>query len=236
MGMLERIADVTTYSSIQLQHVEDFAKWMWRDFEERGGRSPLLDFSGARFILDRGPLRWYQAQAEDPPVWFNPSAMPRGWLVTRFEVVADRSEMERLLTGSSENAAMQQPFDPRQSVLLYEAPTDTHGLTERQSAGRIVRREYHLNRVGFELQLEGPAILVLNDTHYPGWRAYVDGREAPIYRANHAFRAVFLPETAHRVIFTFRPMSVLIGLTLSILGLAFIGVLLKKTVVNDPAP
>ena len=29
-------------------------------------------------------------------------------------------------------------------------------------------------------------ILVLNDTNYPGWKAYVDGKEASILSANYS--------------------------------------------------
>jgi uncharacterized membrane protein YfhO len=61
---------------------------------------------------------------------------------------------------------------------------------------------------------------VLVDAYDPGWRARVDGRDAPLLRANLAFRAVELPTGMHRVEFVFRPRSVVVGLGVSAAGIA----------------
>jgi uncharacterized membrane protein YfhO len=71
-----------------------------------------------------------------------------------------------------------------------------------------------------------PGWLVVRDAFYPGWHAYVDGQEAPIYPAFVAFRAVPVPAGTHRVAFRFEPASVRGGLLLSALGLAMIALLL----------
>ena len=65
-----------------------------------------------------------------------------------------------------------------------------------------------------------PAYLLLAEVCYPGWQAFIDGTPAPIYRANTAFRAVYLPEPGeHTVLLAFRPPSVIVGLALT--GLDF---------------
>ena len=72
-------------------------------------------------------------------------------------------------------------------------------------------------------------ILVLSDTYYPGWRAFVDGVERPILRANHVFRAVVVPTGAREVVFSYEPDSFRYGLLVSVaaaalwLGLAWGG-------------
>ncbi|HEV8458138.1 MAG TPA: YfhO family protein, partial [Methylomirabilota bacterium] len=60
-----------------------------------------------------------------------------------------------------------------------------------------------------------PTWLVLADTWFPGWRAWVDGREQPVWRANYAFRAVRLEPGSHDVVFRYQPGSLLFGLSLS---------------------
>ena len=70
-----------------------------------------------------------------------------------------------------------------------------------------------------------PAYLVLSDTFDPGWSATVDGQPAPIWPAYLAFRAVYLPQGKHTVVFTYRPAGFVLGLGLSgfgmLLGLFF---------------
>ncbi|HEV2122165.1 MAG TPA: YfhO family protein, partial [Chloroflexota bacterium] len=68
--------------------------------------------------------------------------------------------------------------------------------------------------------------LVLSDSYYPGWQAYVDGERVPLCRANFLFRAVPLSPGAHEVTFRYAPLSFSIGLTLTCLALLASGILL----------
>jgi uncharacterized membrane protein YfhO len=71
-----------------------------------------------------------------------------------------------------------------------------------------------------------------------GWKAYVDGNETEIYRTNHNFRGIIVPEGKHKVEFIYLPDSFVItkytALTLSsltILGLiiGFVFIRNRKT-------
>ena len=73
-----------------------------------------------------------------------------------------------------------------------------------------------------DVTLSAPGVLVVRDTHYPGWEARVDGTPTPILRANYAFRAVAAGEGRHRVEMTYRPLSFRLGVALSLLGLVAI--------------
>lgn len=72
--------------------------------------------------------------------------------------------------------------------------------------------------------LPEPRILTFLDAWYPGWLAYVDGKEAPILRANEQFKAVVLPAGTHEVHFVFKPTLTFAALTISLvtLGLSLI--------------
>lgn len=76
------------------------------------------------------------------------------------------------------------------------------------------------NEVVLAVASDNEAFLYLSDTYYPGWRAYVDGRETKIYRANLAFRAIEVPKGRHTVVFRYVPMSFYIGLVLTLIGIA----------------
>jgi hypothetical protein len=60
---------------------------------------------------------------------------------------------------------------------------------------------------------------VLSDQYYPGWEASVEtlgqSRPATILRTNRVMRAVALPAGTHRIVFRYRPKSVLFGAAIS---------------------
>jgi uncharacterized membrane protein YfhO len=55
------------------------------------------------------------------------------------------------------------------------------------------------------------SLLVVSDTYYPGWKAFVNGKETKIYRADYAFRAIPLDAGTHRVEFIYDPISLKLG-------------------------
>jgi uncharacterized membrane protein YfhO len=62
---------------------------------------------------------------------------------------------------------------------------------------------------------EGGGLLVLSENAYPGWRARIDGAEAPIYRADVTLQAVVVPAGTHRVDFTMESQALRWGLVTS---------------------
>jgi len=59
---------------------------------------------------------------------------------------------------------------------------------------------------------------VTSETHYPGWRAYVDGRPQPIYYTNVAFRGFPVPAGRHQILMRFEAPLFWWSLAASALG------------------
>lgn len=97
---------------------------------------------------------------------------------------------------------------------------ETKGAPETP-LGKVKLVSYRANRVILDVDTMREAFLYVGDTYYPGWRAYLDGKETKIYRANLAFRAVQVPPGTHRVVFSYIPMSFYIGLLITSLGFGF---------------
>lgn len=76
------------------------------------------------------------------------------------------------------------------------------------------------DRLGLEVALESPGLVVIADTYYPGWKASVDGEPASIFPANLLFRAVYVPAGEHRVALSYEPRSFRFGVVLFALGAA----------------
>jgi len=58
---------------------------------------------------------------------------------------------------------------------------------------------------------------------YPGWKAFVDGKETKIYRANYMFRAIPLPVRWQKVEFKYEPLSFRLGGLITLLTLFGLG-------------
>jgi hypothetical protein len=64
-------------------------------------------------------------------------------------------------------------------------------------------------------EFPGTGFVVLADQYYPGWHAYVDGKETSLYRANLVQRGVVVPAGRHEVLFIYRPVHILAALWVS---------------------
>jgi hypothetical protein len=65
-----------------------------------------------------------------------------------------------------------------------------------------------------------PAILVLGEAWYPGWKATVNGRASPVFPVDGWKRGVVVPAGASEVAFIFRPTGLGVGAAVSLLSLA----------------
>jgi hypothetical protein len=162
-----------------------------------------------RLVRSDAPFQRVEAGPID--VFVNTRALPRSFIVHE----------ARSLPGPEVRAVMTDParFDPGRMVLFEkgEAPPNLIELAER-GRGRPAPADK------LETMQRGRGILVLrahpgsagwlfvSDTLFPGWRVYVDGIEERIYRADLAFRAVFLTEGPHEVRFSYEPAGFRVGL------------------------
>jgi hypothetical protein len=120
---------------------------------------------------------------------------PRAFVVHRSDVIADREARLKAL--------VRPDFPIGERVVLEEgAPADGDGT----GTARIV--EARADRVVVRAQTDAPGTLVLLDAWFPGWEATVNGKPARVLKADHAFRAVPLPEAGtFTVEFAYRPRS-----------------------------
>jgi len=72
-------------------------------------------------------------------------------------------------------------------------------------------------------QMETPGLIVLADNWDKGWRAFWNGRPAPILRVDYTIRGVVVPAGTGTLEFIYQPASVFLGLWLA--GLSAIALL-----------
>jgi hypothetical protein len=145
-------------------------------------------------------------------VYRNPSALPRAFLVDRQEVVdGGAAALERIASAG---------FEPLSAAVtesrIQGLPSGTGGPA---SAGRTRIARYEGERVAVDTTAKRPALLVLTDNWYPGWKAKVDGRDVDLQRVDYLLRGVRVPAGAHRVEFRYEPASWRVGWIVSLLAL-----------------
>ena len=119
-------------------------------------------------------------------------------------------------------------FDPEQKVLLVSPPReDRLPVLQKDPTPRtndvVSITKYRPNRIELRTESENNSFLVLSELYYPGWRAYVDGKEVPILRADYILRALPLTPGKHEISFLYRPLSFIIGAVITLITLAFLG-------------
>ncbi|OPY71289.1 MAG: Bacterial membrane protein YfhO [Syntrophorhabdus sp. PtaU1.Bin002] len=104
----------------------------------------------------------------------------------------------------------------REMVILSDTETIAD---DGRAQGKVRLVSYKTDHVLIQYEADTDGFLYVSDTFYPGWKAYVDGKETKIYRANLAFRAVPAPKGNHTVSFRYIPLSFYSGLILTIIGI-----------------
>jgi hypothetical protein len=164
---------------------------------------------------------------EDPTVQSvllgNPRALPRAYLAAPL-CVQDVEAASAVILSRSFQPGRQVALECPPGTPMPEAPAPS------ENAGKVTFVRYEPEHVELDVEASVPAVLVLNDAHYSGWSATVDGQPAPILPANVAVRGVLVPAGTHRVAFTYRTPGQRLGafLSLGTLGLLGLATLLER--------
>jgi hypothetical protein len=194
----------------------------------------LLDLLNVKYVLAAGPVdlpgfAWIADGAGTSKLYENHHSLPRAFLVKRFQVLNNDQEFAR--------AFHELTFDPASTILLDGAPTRFLELKKKpavpnlKSAVRVVT--YENNRIVLEVDSPEAAFLFMSEAHYPGWKAYVDGREEEILRADYTFRALPVGPGSHRIEVVYQSLSFKVGLAVSLVTIFLIliswAVAIRKT-------
>ncbi len=136
----------------------------------------------------------------------NDNILPRAFFVDNYRV-APGLEILNTLKESS--------FDPAKTIYFQEDP----GLKiDAPDSGASVKFEdYTIQSMKLHVNATGNNLLLLSEVYYPaGWRAYIDGKPAEIYRADYFLRAIVVPKGTHELELKFEPRMYALGKSLSL--------------------
>jgi hypothetical protein len=148
---------------------------------------------------------------DSPGLFFNSHPGERAYLVHAWKQVADwTSALQQMVLNHS---------DPT-TVALLEAPAEGP-LPGTNDTGRdeAVIDAFHRNSIELHVRSSVPALLVVAEAWYPGWRATVNGVPAEVLPANVWMRAVGVPAGESQVELHYVEPSLARGAAISLCAL-----------------
>lgn len=199
-----RIQSAYGYSGTKMRQIQDV-------FDVVGFGNPLMwGLMNVKYILSARPDSNQVLQpvfaGSGKYVLYNKATLPRAFFVNRYEVASGIDILRSI-------KAMQ--FNPYDVAYLMEDP---HVKVDSVRAGNSVAYTHFDNQV-IELKANatGNNLLFISEVWYPeGWKAFIDGKETPIYRINYMFRGVVVPSGDHTITMKFVPKGFYIGKSLSL--------------------
>jgi hypothetical protein len=150
-------------------------------------------------------------------VYRRPNALPRVRAVHEARLARDLVWLRALI--------QDEKVDLRKTALfLGEAPK----LESCEGVDTVRLTRHTSDWVDMEVTLPCRGLVVLAETMFPGWEAWVDGKPARIWEAYGTMRSVVVERGSHQVSMRYRPRSVYAGAGLTLLGvLVTVGVCLS---------
>ena len=112
-------------------------------------------------------------------------------------------------------------FNPEVTAII-ERDLPLEGIQTRVEEDTVRTVERFQSRQRYQVSNAQSALLVLQGNHSPGWKAWIDGAETKILKANLSAKAVYLPAGTHEVSLKYSPRSFHFGLVVSLVTLIFI--------------
>ena len=189
-----------------------------------GGANKLLSLANVKYVLSPGEIKspeYREVIGGEMKMYENKNCLPRVFIVHQAKVMKNSKILDYMAEKS---------FDPGKEVVLETgADLDAsvpQGKFPPRSSAEVIK--YEPDEVYAAVRTVRDGFLVISDTFYPGWKAFVDGIKTQIYRADYVFRAVKVPAGEHIVKFIYEPLSYKIGEALTLLTLLFIIVVIFR--------
>lgn len=159
---------------------------------------PALNMLNTRYIIAKDPNTGETKFSQETRTALGPA-----WLVRSLKVVKDaKEEMASFAT-----------LNPKDTAVMQGAFRDKIKGTTNWSAQGTIKLDKNDNDVAdYSFNSNEEQFAVFSEIYYDaGWKAFIDGREAPIVKVNYVLRGMQLPAGSHKIQFRFEPQDYLLG-------------------------
>lgn len=191
--------------------------------------SPLLDLINTKYYLALvtdpdikrfDPKRFVKVFQDKSVIIFeSKSSLPRAFMAYDWEVDVPQKYNDLTSLGK----IMQKDFPLGKRIILDSSPNLTIDTVSKIKPIQSVKYEIYENQESLiNVKTDRDGMLFVSDSYYPGWRAFIDGKETKIYTADFAFRAIEIPKGEHKVKMIYEPKSFSDGIKISVVSLVLL--------------
>jgi hypothetical protein len=175
-------------------------------------RHPVLDMLNLRYVTTEPKVSlaeqgFTRLQDFELSVWENPRAAGAAWFPSR--------PVRAQGVDASFAAMNEATFDPRRDAAL-EDDSIPIGFGEAKLA------TFAPHRLVYSVGAQSRGLMATSEPFFPGWRATVNGLEAPVVIVNYILRGVVVPQGTSRVEFRYEPASFRVGVFATCVALGLV--------------
>jgi hypothetical protein len=186
----------------------------------RGANPAVLNMLNVKYFIERNQQQGIEAVP-------NPNALGNVWFVNTVKYV----------NGPVEEMKALDSFDAKTVAIVDKKfQSQLSGAVAADSSATIKQTAFDNENIKYESNSSAPHVAVFSEIFYKDWKAYIDGKETPIAKANYVLRALLIPAGKHTIEFKFEPAVYRTGSTITaitawlvfLLLLGFIGYMVRS--------
>jgi hypothetical protein len=206
-GMLDNIFLMEGYTPLALQRIFPPAKNVEQSFQ----------LMNVKYRLQLDTVRAGNQLRQAMRFAIDSMQLPRAFFVYDSRIFSSAAQ-ESIFLCSDE-------FEPRVMITLSEKPAEQIPDKSPTMQWSAAIQTYTNNSIAVKVNTPKKGFLVLSEIFYPGWNAYIDGTQTPVYRADWSLRACIVDAGEHTVEMKFEPQPMYSGMKISLATLLFSAVI-----------
>ena len=199
------IESIGGYRPLKLRHYQDLidatkALSRRKDPDKRAVpfivRPQILNMLNVKYVLTNQKINSSSVTLVpnfNSGIYKNQNVLPKAWIIGKTISVSSQNESleQTLLPG----------FNPSETAIVvdYVGPT-----LDQKVDGKVEVISHYENKIKLNCNSTTGGLMVLSEIYYkPGWKAFVNEEEVPIYQTNHVLRSINIPSGESSIIFEY---------------------------------
>lgn len=132
-------------------------------------------------------------------ILLNENCLPRMFFVDKIEKMTVIDFLNKMKSGE---------INPQKIGIVDNASLE---VETPDSTAEIKITKYDEALIEADVTASGNNFVFIGNTYLPGWKAYIDGNQTEVYKANHGYIGIVVPKGLHKVKIEYAPTSFFIA-------------------------